>query len=139
MCLCMCYSQPLWSGVTWTPLKLLYNAENSDKINCGGGGSIISVNVCRWLGDAWHSPTFEVSISPVFLSNSLCSYLPIGIFTVFCGDFFVILLYLNLYLLFWSLLNLSVIWKWEKKQKQKKTPSVLKYCIAIVFNAKYYL
>lgn len=95
---------------------------------------------------------FDVSISPVFLSNTLGSYLPFGILTIFCAVLFYLLfvfgflggfffgfgfLYFNLYLLFRLLLNLSVISK--RKKINKKTPSVLKYCIAIVFNAKYYL
>lgn len=90
----------------------------------------LEVTVCNTA-----SPTSDVPLSPVFLSSTLCSYLPLAFSQLlfFC----LVFLYLNLYLLFRLLLNLSVISK--QKKMNKKTPSVLKYCIAIVFNAKYYL
>lgn len=63
------------------------------------------------------SPTPN-AISPVFLSSTPRSYLPLA-FSLFYFDFVVFFLYWNLYLLFRLLLNLSVISK-RKKNWQKK-------------------
>lgn len=78
------------------------------------------------MGDG-ASPTHEDSISLVFPSDALSSYLPLAFSPLFLCGFvplfvwfiFFSFLYLNLYLLFRLLLNLSVISK-RKKNCQKK-------------------
>lgn len=67
------------------------------------------------------SASSNVPLSPVFLSSTLCSYLPLAFsLFIFCFVCFYFL-YLNLYLLFRLLLNLSVISKWKKMNKKKNT------------------
>lgn len=96
---------------------------------CGWQGGCLAVTVCDT------SPTYDVPISPVFLSRTLCSYLPLA---------FLLFLLLLLFFCIWIYIYCldccwTSLWYQNERKLTKKTPSVLKYCIAIVFNAKYYL
>lgn len=75
------------------------------------------------------SPTPD-AISPVFLSSTPRSYLPLA-FSLFYFDFVVFFLYWNLYLLFRLLLNLSVISK--RKKIDKKNTKCLKNIVSPSF------
>lgn len=140
----------------WTPfdsisqLRITKKGKKKEKNGMGGIFTKVLYFSVYYSGRVWvtqrclavtvcnpASPTYDVPISPVFLSSNLCSYLPLAFSLFFSVFVFVLFLYLNLYLLFRLLLNL--LWYQNERKLTKKTPSVLKYCIAIVFNAKYYL
>lgn len=138
-------SPPLMPFLCFPPAALQhYNTTQKTKKQRkrrrrGGEGIFTKALQCLllWmgLGDGGETacPTDVVAISPVFLSECSVSTSP---WHFHCFLVLILFLYLNLYLLFRLLLNLCDI---KMRKKTKKTPSVLKYCIAIVFNAKYYL
>lgn len=113
----------------------MFTHEQSYHIKLGLGTIISPCKcVCDWgTPDIYSFSLFRFLFFLCFSQYS-CFYLPLA-FSLFsiCLCFFLFFLYLNLYLLFRLLLNLSVISKWRKSYKNNKTPSVLKYCIAIVF------
>lgn len=114
------------------------------KVNGMGGlykGTLvfITLNECGWLGGAWHYSLKQCFSHFWYFSCISVEYSlflpPLGIFTVFCFVlFFCIWIYIYCLDCCWTSL-----WYQNERKLTKKTPSVLKYCIAIVFNAKYYL
>lgn len=141
---------PLFSSCLsqYKPLQHYNTTQKTKKGRTGWGRFLqrysttvfIALNECGWLGERCFSHLtlflFLLYFCQVLFVSTSPWHFHCFCLLVFCFVLFFFYIWIYIYCLdcCWTSL-----WYQNERKLTKKTPSVLKYCIAIVFNAKYYL